>query len=78
MSRFKVNPAAFAEAGAVVTVHGRPKMILTPVGHADAPNLDSIKGQLKLLAQLQEPQEIEQELERLSRTRDQDVVGKAQ
>ncbi|HEY5223635.1 MAG TPA: hypothetical protein VIJ18_11390 [Microbacteriaceae bacterium] len=77
MSRFKANPAAFAEHGAVVTVHGRPKMVLTPVDHADAPNLDSIKGQLKLLAQLQVPQEVEQELERLSRSRDQDVVGDA-
>ncbi|WP_308468013.1 hypothetical protein [Rathayibacter soli] len=57
-----------------MTANGRPKLVLTPVDQADAAKPDSIKGQLKLFAQLQVPHEVEQELEQLSCSRDQDVV----
>lgn len=52
ISAFKANPIAYADSGAIVMVHNRPRMRVTPIAATNAPSIAEIKVRLRLLNSL--------------------------
>lgn len=77
MSVFKANPSAFAETGAIVTVHNRPRLRVVPLPDDEPEQLAAIKTRLRLLSALLPPEAIEEERRALSADRDADRLGEA-
>jgi len=73
ISVFKANPAAFADTGAVVLVHGQPRLRVTPIAMPSAPSIAEVKTRLRLLNELVDPVLAEAEARELARERDADV-----
>jgi hypothetical protein len=72
ISAFKANPIAYADTGAVVMVHNRPRMRVVPIVAPDAPSILEIKTRLRLLNTLLDAELVEQERRDLAAERDND------
>lgn len=77
ISTFKANPIAYADSGAVVMVHNRPRMRVLPILSADAPSIMEIKTRLRLLNTLLDAGLVEVERRELAAERDQDLLDEA-
>ncbi len=73
ISVFKVNPIAYAETGALVMVHHKPRLRVVPVIAADASAVEGVKTRLRLLNALTDQAAAEDELAELTRERDRDT-----
>lgn len=74
ISTFKANPIAFADTGAVVMVHNRPRMRVLPILDPDAPSILEIKTRLRLLNTLLDSGLVDDERRRLATERDDDPI----
>ncbi|UJP11181.1 hypothetical protein L2X99_06375 [Microbacterium sp. KUDC0406] len=72
ISVFKANPVAYADTGAVVLVHNRPRMRVVPIVSASDPELAAVKARLRLLNALIDSDAVKEEREELARDRDRD------
>lgn len=77
ISTFKANPIAYADSGAVVMVHNRPRMRVLPILAADALSIMEIKTRLRLLNTLLDADVVEDERRELAAERDQDLLDEA-
>lgn len=77
ISTFKANPIAYADSGAVVMVHNRPRMRVLPILSADAPSVMEIKTRLRLLNTLLDADVVDAERRELAAERDQDLLDEA-
>ena len=77
ISTFKANPIAYADSGAVVMVHNRPRMRVTPIIAADASSLLEIKTRLRLLNTLLDADVVDAERRELAAERDADRLDEA-
>jgi hypothetical protein len=81
ISTFKSNPAHYLKSGAAVTTHGRVSAAFIPVSDDRDQNpdaaLEAAKARLRLLARLADDDVVAEELQRLSASRDADMVGEA-
>jgi len=77
MSVFKANPSAFAETGAIVTVHNRPRLRVVPLPDDEPEQLAAIKTRLRLLSALLPAEVIEEERRALAADRDADRLDDA-
>lgn len=77
ISTFKANPIAYADSGAVVMVHNRPRMRVLPIVAADSPSIIEIKTRLRLLNTLLDAGLVEDELRELAAERDADRLDEA-
>ncbi|WP_165310818.1 type II toxin-antitoxin system VapC family toxin [Microbacterium protaetiae] len=75
MNKFKANPSAYAESGALVTVHNRPRLRVVPIVSDDPERLTEIKARLRLLGALASPDEVERERRALAADRDADRLA---
>lgn len=73
ISAFKANPIAYADSGAVVLVHSRPRMRVVPIPAADAPSILEIKTRLRLLNALLDAELVAAERRELAAERDADT-----
>ena len=73
ISTFKANPIAYADSGAVVLVHHKPRMRVVPIREAAASDLAAVKARLRLLNALADPDLVDEERRRLAAERDADV-----
>lgn len=78
ISTFKANPIAYAETGALVMVHNRPRMRVLPVVASDAPSVIEVKTRLRLLNELIDPAVADAEQRDLAAERDAERLGEAQ
>lgn len=78
ISAFKANPIAYAETGAIVMVHNRPRLRVLPIVAADVPIIAEVKTRLRLLNELIDPDAAAIEQRELSVERDADRLGEAQ
>lgn len=78
ISTFKANPIVYADSGAVVMVHNRPRMRVLPILAADAPSILEIKTRLRLLNTLLDAGLVDDERRALSAERDADRLDEAQ
>jgi len=74
ISTFKANPIAYADSGAVVMVHNRPRMRVLPILAADVPSIMEIKTRLRLLSTLLDADVVEAERRELAAERDTDLL----
>lgn len=77
ISTFKANPIAYADSGAVVMVHNRPRMRVLPILAADAPSIMEIKTRLRLLNALLDADVVDAERRELAAERDDDRLDEA-
>jgi len=77
MSVFKANPSAFAETGAIVTVHNRPRLRVVPLPDDEPEQLAAIKTRLRLLSALPPAEVIEEERRALAADRDADRLDES-
>ena len=77
ISTFKANPIAYADSGAVVMVHNRPRMRVLPIVAANSPSIIEIKTRLRLLNSLLDAGLVEDELRELAAERDADRLDEA-
>lgn len=75
ISVFKANPIAYAESGAIVMVHNRPRLRVVPIRTEDVPSIAEIQTRLRLLNTLLDPAEVAAERAELARERDADLLG---
>ncbi|QNE37419.1 hypothetical protein [Leifsonia shinshuensis] len=79
ISTFKSNPAHYLKSGAAVTTHGRVSAAFIPVSddtdQKSDTALEAAKARLRLLARLADDEVVTEELERLTASRDTDMVG---
>lgn len=72
ISAFKANPIAYADSGAIVLVHNRPRMRVVPIAAASAPSIAEVKVRLRLLNTLLDADLADAEQSRLAAERDAD------
>lgn len=77
ISTFKANPIAYADSGALVMVHNRPRMRVLPILAADAPSIMEIKTRLRLLNALLDADVVDAERRELAAERDDDRLDEA-
>lgn len=74
ISAFKSNPIAYADSGAVVLVHNKPRMRVVPIPQAGEQTVAEVKARLRLLNSLLEDELVQEERRRLAAERDADLV----
>lgn len=69
ISAFKANPIAYADSGAVVLVHNRPRMRVVPIPPTGEHSIAEVRARLRLLNALVEPDLADAERRRLAAER---------
>ena len=74
ISTFKANPIAFADSGAVVLVHNKPRMRVVPIPQPGGQNVADVKSRLRLLNTLVDSDLADAERRTLAAERDADLL----
>jgi hypothetical protein len=77
ISVFKANPIAYADTGAVVMVHSRPRMRVVPIAVEDPPRTEGVKARLRILNALLDSGAADEERAALASERDADLRSEA-
>lgn len=77
ITAFKANPIAYADTGAIVLVHNRPRMRVVPIHPGDPVLIDDVKARLRVLNALVDEEAAVLERAELARERRQDLLDEA-